>query len=60
MRSNSPFRQDSCAEQKEKMKAQYKKDGKEKEYSSKAEQTEEATKRGISTGKPLPSAKPKN
>ena len=32
MRSNSPFRQDSCAEQKEKMKAQYKKDGKEKEY----------------------------
>ena len=31
-----------------------------KEYSSKAEQTEEATKRGISTGKPLPPAKPKN
>jgi hypothetical protein len=31
-----------------------------KEYSSKAEQTEEATKRGISTGKPLPTAKPKN
>ena len=33
MRSNSPFRKDSCAEQKAKMKAKYKKDfGNLKEY----------------------------
>ena len=32
MISKSPFRQDSCAEQKKKMFEQYKKDGKLKEY----------------------------